>query len=51
MLLLLFLAVLLLTYSNGTNDNLKGVPTVNRSFSDLTKLMPQSNKNSFGGTN
>ena len=51
MLLLLFLAVLLLTYSNGANDNFKGVATVNRSFSDLTKLMPQGNKNSFGGTN
>ena len=32
-------------------EAIEGVPTVNRSLSDLTKLMPQGNKNSFGGTN
>ena len=30
---------------------IQNVPTVNRSLGDLTKLMPQGNKNSFGGAN
>ena len=30
---------------------IQNVPTVNRSLGDLTKLMPQGNKNSFGGSN
>jgi hypothetical protein len=30
---------------------IESVPTLNRSLSDLTKLMPQGNKNSFGGAN
>ena len=34
-----------------SREAIQGVPTVNRSLSDLTKLMPQGNKNSFGGTN
>ena len=34
-----------------SREAIASVPTVNRSLSDLTKLMPQGNKNSFGGTN
>ncbi|NVO84317.1 TonB-dependent receptor [Hymenobacter terrestris] len=30
---------------------IQNTPTVNRSLGDLTKLMPQGNKNSFGGSN
>ncbi|GAA4360958.1 carboxypeptidase regulatory-like domain-containing protein [Hymenobacter saemangeumensis] len=30
---------------------IQNVPTLNRSLGDLTKLMPQGNKNSFGGSN
>ena len=30
---------------------IRNVPTVNRSLGDLTRLMPQGNKNSFGGAN
>ncbi|PJJ59514.1 TonB-dependent receptor [Hymenobacter chitinivorans] len=30
---------------------IRNTPTVNRSLGDLTKLMPQGNKNSFGGSN
>ncbi|MBF9238642.1 TonB-dependent receptor [Hymenobacter sp. BT683] len=30
---------------------IQNVPTLNRSLGDLTKLMPQGNKNSFGGAN
>ena len=30
---------------------IENVPTLNRSLADLTKLMPQGNKNSFGGAN
>ena len=30
---------------------IQNLPTLNRSLSDLTKLMPQGNKNSFGGSN
>ena len=32
-------------------EAIQNVPTLNRSLSDLTKLMPQGNKNSFGGSN
>ncbi|SMB81329.1 hypothetical protein SAMN00120144_3367 [Hymenobacter roseosalivarius DSM 11622] len=30
---------------------IQNVPTLNRSLGDLTRLMPQGNKNSFGGSN
>lgn len=43
------------TYGSGKNigaDQVKNMPTVNRSITDITRLVPQGSKdNSFGGTN
>jgi Carboxypeptidase regulatory-like domain len=40
--------------SNGKNisqEQMRSLPTLSRSLNDMTKLSPQNNNNSFGGTN